>query len=991
MNTIRAAASSLATCLLLVACGSDGGTNNQPPPPTPPPAAQIAIKSPSNGAVVTSLPVTLSVTFLNGADPSTMKALLDGVDISAQFSAPDSKGVRQAQVDRPAVNLGKNQLQVTSGTATSSVAFTISVDLLGASASTLPLLVPIRTRVLHNGTGTKATDFNVAVYEDPNNPTNPTLIPAQALSDGSNTGFQVVYLRRPDLSQIANISVPNPDQASDRSLSVSSPIYQALVPPAACGNVGCIVILQSLGSIGYAPCTAQHFFDCAFLSSLFEALGGSGRVAYVFGDNNPIIGYSLIGNTNAQGPVNQPVTAGTYFESLTCSGNNYGSNGIKCDSLGYPNTSYTAPSNATPDQIGVVSGVLIRDNFNNFTYAQNALPASFSTTTNKSTLVNTITVNGVPHMSGNLGGSLGGFHLLVLNRTTLAVEQENTYPSSKSGNASEVTDLVNAIQGYASYGNLFIICAFGDTTYNGASRSTWFAASTFMATIGGTQQVFYLMNNPENQPVNLDDYTLVGFFVDPTGRNHLPTTTGLESLVGAEMSSVIARETEAYPHSSGMEGVLKLDHQGFYSPTSFGHKRGLATVAVTDALGSSLLNPTPWPFPGPDVTKSQAAYTWISRQICCDDIRSAYVNLNASPDLWLTELDNLTFNAATLPNSDSADFNAMKSQLQLEFQYLSSVRLFQTNVTGLYQNQQTNVSLLLQEASNDIIANLKLDLNTPAQSPGWISVVDDLFGIDEGIAGAFSDDETDLGTPVGTALAVGTLLLDQVANYTTTPAGSSLQAEENVEITVGQMANTAANDYAQSLVSLGNEFDRVVTDWGRLKTLGAPLLDNQLPWDASVSGIMLQGYDTRITREFYLKLLKVNSSIQVVPYTNDHLPIGQTFGTDENDCNWPSFVQQNPQLLYYPNGQPNTDAKDPHGTAYPYDYQWGMWTLVFSTYLTDECPGNNHPFPATYGLFQPLDPGNPEQLGEYRLWFYTRENYPSHTNDSQTPCYEGSC
>jgi hypothetical protein len=991
MKRLWVGASFFASCTLLVACGSSNGTNTPPSPPPTPPAAQIAIQSPSSGAVVTTLPVTLSVSFVNGADPSSMKALLDGVDISAQFSAPDSNGVRQAQVNRPAVNLGKNQLQVTSGTLMSSVAFTVSLDLLGASASTLPLLVPIRTRVLNNGTGTKATDFNVAVYEDANNPTNATLIQAPALADSSNTGFQVVYLRRADLSLIANISVPNPDQASDKSLNALSPISQALIPPAGCGAVGCNVVVQSLGSIGYAPCTAQHFYDCVFWTSLFEGLGGSGRIGYVFGDNNPIVAYSLVGNSISQGPINQPVAAGTYYESLTCSGNNYGNNGVMCDSLGYPNTSYTAPNNATPDQIGYISGALVRDNFNNFTYAQNALPASFSTTTNKSTLVNTITVNGVPYMSGNLGGSLGGFHLLVLNRTTLAVEQENTFPSSQNGDASEVTALVNAIKGYASYGNLFIICAFGNTTYNGTSRSAWYAASQFMGSIGGTQQVFYLMNNPETQPVNLDVYTLVGFFVDPMGRNELPMTTGLETLVGAEMSSVIARENEAYPHSSGMEGILKLDHQGFYSPTSFGHKRGLAKVAVTDALGSSLLNPTPWPFPGPDMNRSQAAYVWISQQLCCDDIRSAYVNLNASPDLWLTDLNSLSFNAASLPNSDAADFNAMKAQLQLEFQYLSSIRLFQSNVTGLYQDQQTNVSLLLQEASNDIIANLKLDLNTPSQSPGWISVVDDLFGIDEGIAGAFTDDETDLGTPVGTALAVGTLLLDQVADYTTTPAGSSLQAEENVEITVGQMASTAANDYAQSLVSLGSEFDRVVTDWGRLKTLGAPLLDNQLPWDANVSGIMLQGYDTRVTREFYLKLLKVNSSIQIVPYTNDHLSIGQTFGTDGNDCDWPSFVQQNPQLLYYPNGMPNADHKDPHGTAYPYDYQWGMWTLIFSMYQSDECPGNNHPFPATYGLFEPLDPGNPQQLGMYRLWFYTRENYPSSVNTSQTPCYDGSC
>ncbi|MBV9305193.1 MAG: hypothetical protein JOZ45_03600, partial [Acidobacteriaceae bacterium] len=164
-----------------------------------------------------------------------------------------------------------------------------------------------------------------------------------------------------------------------------------------------------------------------------------------------------------------------------------------------------------------------------------------------------------------------------------------------------------------------------------------------------------------------------------------------------------------------------------------------------------------------------------------------------------------------------------------------------------------------------------------------------------------------------------------------------------------------------------------------------------IPWDANASGILLQAYDRRVSREFYSKLLMPNTVIQVVPYTNDNIYIGQTFGKDNNICDWPSFVQNNPQLLYYPNGLPNTDKNDPHGNAFPYDYQWGMWTLIFAQHKSDECPGNNHPFPSTFGLFKPLDPGDPTALGMYRLWFYTRENYPSVINNSQTPCYDGSC
>ncbi|MGH8064793.1 MAG: hypothetical protein ACRERE_06040 [Candidatus Entotheonellia bacterium] len=303
----------------------------------------------------------------------------------------------------------------------------------------------------------------------------------------------------------------------------------------------------------------------------------------------------------------------------------------------------------------------------------------------------------------------------------------------------------------------------------------------------------------------------------------------------------------------------------------------------------------------------------------------------------------------------------MKQQLATEFQYVTLVRQFQSNVLGLYQDQQANVSLLLQEALDEVIANLKIDLNTPAHSASWVSIVADLFSVGEALAGFVPGR---YGPGIGTALAVGSLIIDQVSDATNTQAGTSLWAEENADTTAGNMANEAADKFSRSLVSVGNQFDRIVSDWGRLKTLGAPLAANQIPWDSTASGILLQSYDRRVSREYYTQLLQANTVVQIVPYTNDHLPVGNTRTTDAQDiCDWETFVQENPQLLYYPNGLQNDDENDTHGTDYPYDYQWGMWTLIFSQYQDESCPGNKHPFPSTFGLFEPLDPNNPEALG----------------------------
>ena len=59
---------------------------------------------------------------------------------------------------------------------------------------------------------------------------------------------------------------------------------------------------------------------------------------------------------------------------------------------------------------------------------------------------------------------------------------------------------------------------------------------------------------------------------------------------------------------------------------------------------------------------------------------------------------NCSFNSSTLPGSDQADFDAMKTQLTTEFQYLAAVRQLQTNIRQVYQDQQSNVGLELQQA-----------------------------------------------------------------------------------------------------------------------------------------------------------------------------------------------------------------------------------------------------------------------------------------------------
>jgi hypothetical protein len=258
----------------------------------------------------------------------------------------------------------------------------------------------------------------------------------------------------------------------------------------------------------------------------------------------------------------------------------------------------------------------LRDNYNNYTFVQNAPPVAFSSFIDEDNISHAFTINGQTYWSGFARGTgAGGFHLVVLDRTTLALKQNAWWLATAGSN--ELNEIVNDINGLNSYNNLFFFATFGDTRYTAPTgpagtqaRGNWFNASNTMAALGGTQQVFYLMNNPENNPAQSDSYTLVGAFQDTT-----PLPTGLENVYAAEKSSVIARETEttlmlnAYGISSEVEGILKMDNQGYYSAHAMDYNVGFTSDATADALGASLLPPTPWPLPGSDPANAQAAYT----------------------------------------------------------------------------------------------------------------------------------------------------------------------------------------------------------------------------------------------------------------------------------------------------------------------------------------------------------------------------------------------
>jgi hypothetical protein len=192
------------------------------------------------------------------------------------------------------------------------------------------------------------------------------------------------------------------------------------------------------------------------------------------------------------------------------------------------------------------------------------------------------------------------------------------------------------------------------------------------------------------------------------------------------------------------------------------------------------------------------------------------VNQHVSPAVWLVQLQGLSFNSNSQPTYDQESFDDMKQQLATEFQYLASVRLLQSNITNLYTAQQSNVGLLLQAAYDTLKASLDVEDNQSSQSLNWTGILEDVFGVLGAVSGVLS-----LGDPatapeaavgIGITMAFSTLLTAVATAETNTAAGTGIVAEENLLTTAGNLASSAADKYARSLITLGNQFDRIVTD-----------------------------------------------------------------------------------------------------------------------------------------------------------------------------------
>jgi hypothetical protein len=220
-------------------------------------------------------------------------------------------------------------------------------------------------------------------------------------------------------------------------------------------------------------------------------------------------------------------------------------------------------------------------------------------------------------------------------------------------------------------------------------------------------------------------------------------------------------------------------------------------------------------------------------------------------------------------------------------------------------------------------------------------------------------------------------MMNLAIDHTNDSSGNSqtMIALAEQQLAASNLAQHAVNEYTDSLISLGNDFNRVLSDWGRLKTVAGPLSTGQLQWDTTASGTFLRGFNLTTRRQFYPKLIGANTNFFVVhiSYADDHY-----YGSDGDyaynggsGCAISRFHQ----------AQDTGDSRF-SGTGwypgllqvngnYPGNYWYDIWALGQTNETNDHCPDPTQtPMPSTYGMFDAVNQNNPAGLGLWKPYFF---------------------
>ena len=1067
----------------------------------PPVQGSVAISSPATGATLKSLPVTVQVTLSGGAKLSNTTVTVNGQDVTNNLTSGQN-GVSQATLGAPTIYIGTNRIQAQTGSQIVKSLFTfdpttaeyVSAELptLNANGAAVPDVVPIQTRIQVPTSSGNAWAVQVGATQY-----------VQQSAGQITDGYQVVLLRRSDLSLISN-NVYDLSQPNKLEFLM---FIQAIMPQAqmknACGVGGCVEIIQNLNTSGLLPCNSSsplQLIDlCGTWQQAFAAIGATNAInSGTYLDTNNL-GYSFVGNIS-----DQTLHEGANYERVTCSSstgciedsppsqqqqiagqtpNGYDGVLATLASTGAAGTTQVPASGQMPAMTvsnnGAIAGEFILDNNDYYTFRYPDPPIHFAMgidpNDNGKALIELRAPakgpfrfpGGATVQTGSSAalptGAKGGFLLTAFDATTFQNLANGTFvvdpalcgqTSCTSPDGTEIFPMSQlapqiaslnsrrAVVFLQSIGDIRHSCPQGqqceaNNTHQGGLpiQDIWDQAAQAVQDIGGTFATFVSLSNsaygqdsfdqytPNTIPQ--DDYYLVGQWWS--------NASNVPNPYAQEESSQINRQTIAEGAGSRMTGLLEKENDGYYRATLESEYGEFFPKTSVSFFTAPLLQPVNWPLTGPsDPPGLAAAYQWISQQLLgcisqCTDIRSAYYNLNQDPAIWFAQLTSLQSPSDCVDGScgigfTGAEFETAKAQVLNETRYLASLREYQNNLLTLLGAEQTNQGIILQQELDSILANTTINLTTTTvKSQNWRNWAQDglkVLGAGESFGGKIgvpaaigagliaTDGIVAVGAPyalpvAALASAIGMGVIDLTAKSTNDINGRSLQEQEHELVAGSGLAGKMADQYTDILTTVGHDFRRIASDWGRLSAIGTTLTQNGLTWDSSATGNMLGAFDLAARRQLVTGLLPSGYTINHYTYGSPgvnpgfglvFLPQAQYGSYPSQACDNYDFMnfqkagnpsdpgtrQTAASYLYVPAapidgpGVPLAQTKN----HYPFDLWWDLWTISESQFPLGKCANTsvsptNNLFLNT-GMFTPIEPGNPSALGLYKVWLFQR-------------------
>lgn len=354
------------------------------------------------------------------------------------------------------------------------------------------------------------------------------------------------------------------------------------------------------------------------------------------------------------------------------------------------------------------------------------------------------------------------------------------------------------------------------------------------------------------------------------------------------------------------------------------------------------------------------------------------------------------------------DFATAKTQLLEEFYDLSALRGLARSLTSQKAAEGPDFNSVLTAVSDNVLADIPVT-TTLQIGPNTTNDILNVISDASGYAGMIPE----VGSGISATTQTGIGLYEAITDDGTTiidPNGIALKQQEQDFTEISSLANRRADQYAGSFTSIGVTFGRISSDWRRMQTAAAPVIDNTLQFNDQVLGQYLIGYNLALRRSLYAALMPFNYYTVHYRYAAPGLHSrGSELSVDwypqvynnpnrladcETYLSLPTLLDKNPDSFGFWQGalidgpgstvDMSTAAR---GHTYPLDAWWDVWfvgqkqaydNVSDGLYDAPECPAHEPDkylpqadFFKKIELFIPIGT-DADALGLYKPWFLGR-------------------